>query len=74
MPAVADRIRLTFDVPERVRRALNVAAARKGDSVGDVIEWLAEQLLAQDLEIADRAIAEEESGGGRKGRRRPAGD
>ena len=69
MPLMAERIRLTFDVPEEVRRALNIAAARQGKSVGEVIEQLAEEALPEDMEIARRAIAEGESSGPRKGRK-----
>jgi len=58
MPTMAERTRITFDVSERVRRALNIAAARKGMSVGDIIEEMAERQLHDDLAIADRAIAE----------------
>lgn len=58
MLVMAERIRLTFDVPERVRRALNIYASRKGITVGEAIEQLSEELLAEDLALADRSIAE----------------
>lgn len=71
MPLMAtERIRLTFDLPERVRRALNVLAARKGLTVGEAIEQLVEEHCPEDLAIADRAI--EEGAAGPKAKRRKA--
>jgi hypothetical protein len=57
MPLMTERIRLTYDVPERTKRAIGIAAARTGRTVGEVIEWLAEELLPEDLQLADRSIA-----------------
>lgn len=71
MPAtMAQRSRVTFDVPERVRRALNIVSARKGRSIGEILEEVAEQLFPEDLELADKAIAEDESAPEAKGRRK----
>jgi plasmid stability protein len=56
-----ERIRLTFDVPDRVRRALGIRAARKNASVGQIIESMAEQLLQKELADADEEIAAESS-------------
>ena len=59
MPVMsAERIRLTFDVPDRVRRALNIAAARRGVPVGEIIEEMTEECLPDDLSLADRTIAQ----------------
>lgn len=54
----AERIRLTFDVADRVRRALNIVAARKACTVGDVIAEMTEDKYPDALEDADKAIAE----------------
>lgn len=43
------RVRTTFDVPDRIRRALNASAARRGVSVGQVITELVEGHLQADL-------------------------
>lgn len=56
MPEQA-RIRLTFDVPDRVRRALNIAASERNETVGEVIESLTEELLSEQLSRADEVIA-----------------
>jgi hypothetical protein len=58
MLAMTDRIRITFDVPDRVRRALNICAARRDLSVGGVIQELVELVLTDDLATADKTIAE----------------
>jgi hypothetical protein len=55
--ATEPRIRLTFDVPDRVRRALNIAASRTACTVGQVIQQLVEDALGEDLDIAGHAIA-----------------
>lgn len=52
------RTRLTFDVSERVRRALNIAAARQAKTLGEVLEELAEAVIPEDLASADRSIAD----------------
>lgn len=59
MSLMADtRIRVSFDVPDRVRRALNIAAARLNLSAGEVVEFLFERYMQDDLTIADKAITE----------------
>jgi hypothetical protein len=59
MPVMApERIRLNFDVTDRVRRALNARASFLNLSLGEVIEQLAEACLQEELAIADRKIAE----------------
>lgn len=57
MPIMKDRTRKTFDVPERVRRALGIEAAKKGISVGELIEILAERNLQKALQDADEELA-----------------
>ena len=60
MPLMTEaNVKLTAYVRERIRRALNIHAARRGKSVGDVISELVLSSLARDLELAD-----EELGGG----------
>ena len=57
MQLMAERIRLTFDVPDRVRRALNLAASGQSITVGEVIEQLVVQGLPDELKLADEFIA-----------------
>lgn len=57
MPIMAERPRITFEVSDRCRRALNIRASRLNTTVGQVIEWMAEQLMQRDLEIADESIS-----------------
>jgi hypothetical protein len=52
-----ERIKITFDVPDKVRRALAIAAGSRDKTVGQVIEWMAEQLLTEEMEFAARAIS-----------------
>ena len=54
------RPKVTFDVPERIRRTLAIIAAEQNCSVGDVIERLVIRNHPTQLERADRAIAEGE--------------
>lgn len=63
------RTRLTFDVSERVRRALNIAASRKAKTLGWVLEWMMEQTLKEDLESADRSISEDQPHTSKPGRK-----
>lgn len=63
------RTRLTFDVSDRVRRALNIAASRKAKTLGQVLEWMMTELLADDLASADRSIAEDEPHKSKPGRK-----
>ena len=61
MLSMAERIRLTFDVPDRVRRAINICASRLTISVGEVLEGLVDGTippLREELAFADRAIEE----------------
>lgn len=70
-----DRLRLTADVPDRIRRALNIRAARLGISVGEVVTGLVEDGMADDLSIADRSIAEGKVDAPKRGRKpRPSTD
>ncbi len=63
------RTRLTFDVSERVRRALNIAASRKAKNLGTVLEWMCEAMIPDDLASADRSIAEDEPHKAKPGRK-----
>lgn len=58
MLVMGERIRLTFDIPDRVRRALNIEASKLNLTVGEVIERLVEENLSENLAIADKAIAD----------------
>lgn len=72
MPTMApDRIRLTFDVSDRVRRALNARASLENVTVGEVIEALAEAGLPQELSMADIKIAKGEPAPAPKRGRKP---
>lgn len=71
MPTMADRIRITFDVPDRIRRALNIEASRKGLSVGEVIESLVTEHCKISLKVADDSIAEGQPTGTNPRGRRP---
>ena len=63
MPTMAERIRITFDVPDRIRRALNIEASRRGVTVSQVIEGLIEEHCEASLSMADQSIAEGSSAG-----------
>lgn len=71
MPLMAERIRITFDVSERVRRALNIHAARMGCTVGEIIETLVSTYLTADINLADQAISSGENTGKKKRGRPP---
>ena len=71
MVGMEERIRITFDVTDRVRRALNICAARRDIAVGRVIEELVEQGLPDDIHLADEAISSGSDGGKPKRGRRP---
>lgn len=58
MLGMEERIRITFDVPDDVRRALNIYAARKNLSVGEVIEAMSRKYLPDDLALARKSIEE----------------
>lgn len=53
-----ERIRLTFDVPDPVRRALNIIAARRASTVGEVIAELVQDNYPDAVAEANKAIAE----------------
>ena len=52
-----ERTRLNFDVPDRVRRAVNIVAAAEGVSIGMLIERIWEAHFPESLAQADKAIA-----------------
>lgn len=58
---MAERIRLIVDTEERFRRAVRIAAARRGISPSDVMNELIETHLADDVAEAQKAIAAEEA-------------
>ena len=66
---MAARTRLTFDVSERVRRALNIAAAEQALTLGQILERLAEAGIPEALASADRAIAKNEAHTSKPGRK-----
>jgi len=69
------RARMTYDVPERVKRALNIRASRRDRSVGDLItEWV-ESTFTTELALADESIAEDSTTGtNKRGRPRKRSD
>lgn len=73
MLTMDERIRITFDVPEDVRRALNIRAARSAMSVGEIIELLVVEGMSDDLEIARRSLAEGKPAPNPKRGRKPKG-
>jgi len=64
------RVRTTFDVPERIRRALNIRAARLGQSVGDIIAEIVQDHFQDDLHLAENALSHgSEAGKSKRGRK-----
>lgn len=57
MTGVMERIRVTFDIPEPVRRAIAIYAAETNQSVGQVIEQFAGELIPDHISRAEEAIA-----------------
>ncbi len=51
------RPKVTFDVAERYRRALAIAAAERNCTVGDIISDFIDMHMGEYLERADKAIA-----------------
>jgi hypothetical protein len=49
------RIRLAFDVSDRVRRAMNAAAGQRDLSLGQLLEEMVEKYLPEALAFADKA-------------------
>lgn len=68
------RPKVTFDVPERVRRALAIFAAERNCTIGEAIEGLVTEHLPDHLSQADRAMATGQAGPVPKRGRRPKGD
>lgn len=66
---VMDRIRLTLDLTDRARRALNIIAARTTKTAGEVVEAMLEAQHPEDLAIADRSIEEYEPAKSKRGRK-----
>jgi hypothetical protein len=64
-----DRIRLTFDISDRARRALGIVAARTTTTVGQVIENMLESMYPEDVALADRSIAEKPHTPSKRGRK-----
>lgn len=57
MTDVMERIRVTFDVPDPVRRAIAAYAADNNLSVGEVIELMATDYFPDYVQRAEAAIA-----------------
>lgn len=57
MYAMSERIRLTYDVREEYRRAINLFAAHKGLTVSDAIELMCIEFLPKYLEMAKEEVA-----------------
>ena len=68
MTDVMERSRVTFDLPEPVRRALLIYAAEQNLTVGEVIEQMAAELIPSHVAQAERAVAAGEAKLSRKGR------
>lgn len=69
---MAERIRLIVDTEEQLRRAVRIAAARRGISPSDIINELVRKHLAADVAEAQKALAAEageDSGIGKKPRK-----
>ncbi len=60
---VPPRARLQTDIPTRISRALAIRAAKNGTSVARIIENFVKEHLADDLDIADEALAREAAQG-----------
>ena len=58
-PLMAERIRLIVDTEERLRRAVRIAAARRGVSPSDIMNELIETHLPNDVAEAVKALAAE---------------
>lgn len=56
---MAERIRLIVDTEERLRRAVRMAAARRGLSPSDIVNELIVSHLKDDVADAEKAIAQE---------------
>lgn len=70
---MANRVRITVDVPEEHRRALNMAAAERNLSAGGLIETLLDERFPDLIERARKTLAAGEAAPGKRGRR-PKGD
>lgn len=51
------RVRVTIDLPERIRRALYIRAARLNTSTGELVEGLIAEHFPEDVKLADDAIS-----------------
>jgi hypothetical protein len=52
------RVKLTFEVSERARRALAIAAGGKNVSVGSLIEWMLGETMPESLRMADEFLSQ----------------
>lgn len=68
MTACMERTRVTFDIPEPIRRAIAIYAAERNYSVGQVIEEMARECIPAHITRAEEAIAEGDTRPVRKGR------
>lgn len=53
-----ERVRVTIDTTERIKRALNIFAARKGFSLTEAIEYLVANGIPNDLSLASGEVEE----------------
>lgn len=68
MTAFMERTRVTFDIPESVRRAIAIYAAEQSLTVGQVVEQMATRCIPEAIAQAERAIESGEKREVRKGR------
>lgn len=74
MPTMTEKLtKVTFYVPERIRRALAIVSAERNAPVGELITAIVEEQFPDQLSQADRAIAEGTDAGKSKRGRKPKG-
>ena len=68
MTSLMERIRVTFDVSDAVKRAIAIYAAEQNLTVGQVIERMAAEHIPDHIAQAERAIESGEKRESRRGR------
>lgn len=56
MSVLMERVRVTYDLPEDVRRGIAIYAAEQGISFGQAVEQFANDAIPSHIEQARRAI------------------
>lgn len=57
MPTMTERPRFTFDAPETTRRAIAMYAAQFGMTLGEALEHLVNEHLAEYVRLAEQGMA-----------------